>query len=80
MSVEKFTPVQQAASVFRVAVDSAAAAVRGDTVTLNDRLASQRLRECQSCPQLQGATCGICGCMVNFKTRVKAASCPIGKW
>jgi Family of unknown function (DUF6171) len=77
---EKMTPFQQAQSVFRVAVESGAAMARGESPTVNERLQNQRLRECYACPQLTNGTCSMCGCVVAFKTRVKAATCPMGKW
>jgi len=78
--IEKLTPLQQAQSVFRVAVESGAALARGESPTVNERLQNQRLRECHTCPQLSSGTCSLCGCVVAFKTRVRAASCPMGKW
>ena len=77
----KLTVTERVGSAFRVAVESAGEALAGGTVTVNERLHAQRLRECQSCPQLnRTGTCGLCGCVVSFKARVKAASCPAGKW
>lgn len=77
----KLNMAERVGSVFRVAVESAGEALSGGSVTVNERLHGQRMRECQSCPQLsRSGTCGLCGCAVQFKTRVKAASCPAGKW
>lgn len=77
----KLSFAERVGSVYRVAVESAGEALAGGSVTVNERLHAQRLRECQACPQLSNSgTCGLCGCVVSFKTRVKAASCPAGKW
>jgi len=42
----------------------------------------QRYLICLSCPELIQATktCKLCGCFMNQKTKLKMASCPIGKW
>lgn len=78
---QKLSPSQQVGSVFRVAVESAQAALRGEAVTAGDRRVARRLDECKRCPQLTLAgSCALCGCVVAFKTKVAAASCPMGKW
>ena len=77
----KLNTAERIGSVFRVAVESVGDALTGGSVTVNERLHAQRIRQCQACPQLTASgTCGLCGCVVSFKTRVKAASCPAGKW
>ena len=45
-------------------------------------LQSQRYEICLSCPELIQATktCKLCGCFMSQKTKLKSASCPIGKW
>jgi len=42
----------------------------------------QRYKICLSCPELINTTkqCKKCGCFMNQKTKLKEASCPIGKW
>lgn len=41
-----------------------------------------RLQICKECPRLFKPTmqCKECGCFMRIKTRLKSASCPIGKW
>lgn len=41
-----------------------------------------RLQICRECPRLFKPTmqCKECGCFMRIKTRLKSASCPIGKW
>lgn len=41
-----------------------------------------RYAMCLVCPELIQATktCKLCGCFMNHKTKLKAASCPINKW
>jgi hypothetical protein len=77
----KLNSAERIGSFFRVAVESVGEAMAGNSITVNERLHAQRMRECVSCPQLsRSGTCGLCGCIVAMKTRVKAASCPAGKW
>ena len=77
----KLNPLQQAGSVFRVAVTSAASAVTGNPVVAPQSMELRRLETCNACPRLQnGTTCGACGCNVKFKAKVVAADCPLGLW
>jgi len=47
-----------------------------------EEVADQRYSICLSCPELINMTkqCKKCGCFMALKTKVKHASCPIGKW
>ena len=42
----------------------------------------ERLNICKECPRFfkPTGTCKECGCFMRVKTRLKSASCPIGKW
>lgn len=44
--------------------------------------ADERFAICQACPELIQLTsqCKKCGCFMKAKTKIKAATCPIGKW
>ena len=44
--------------------------------------ANKRLDICKQCPELIKLThqCKKCGCLMNLKTKLKGATCPIGKW
>lgn len=44
--------------------------------------AGNRFSICLACPFLNQATktCQQCGCFMAAKTKLKAASCPVGKW
>jgi hypothetical protein len=44
--------------------------------------AEQRLEICKACPELMQLTtqCKKCGCVMSLKTKLEAATCPIGKW
>lgn len=40
-----------------------------------------RIETCKTCPELNRlGMCRQCGCFMPAKTRIKSASCPIGKW
>lgn len=45
-------------------------------------VAAERLAICKACPELIQATtqCKKCGCLMNAKTKLPNAECPIGKW
>lgn len=48
----------------------------------NAEIAEKRMAICEDCPRLVRLTkqCKECGCFMNLKTKLAAASCPIGKW
>jgi hypothetical protein len=54
--------------------------VRGEKV--DDAEESTRFSLCQDCPELVQATkqCKQCGCFMKLKVKLKAATCPLGKW
>ena len=52
-----------------------------------EEIAKERKEICLSCPNLNqgcnkisGDCCGVCGCMIDFKTRSMKSSCPQSKW
>lgn len=42
--------------------------------------AIERLNICNECPSLKLKMCEHCGCFMPAKTKLAAASCPLGKW
>ena len=44
--------------------------------------AERRMSICQECPSLLKLTnqCKECGCVMNLKTKLEKATCPLGKW
>ncbi len=40
----------------------------------------ERLDICGSCEHYTGSRCELCGCFMNFKTRLRNSTCPINKW
>ncbi len=49
---------------------------------IEESLAKERLDICKSCPELIKLTtqCKKCGCFMSAKTKLKQATCPLGKW
>lgn len=45
-------------------------------------IADDRYEICKACPELINLTkqCKQCGCVMSLKTKLEAATCPIGKW
>ena len=49
---------------------------------IDTEIQKTRFSFCKQCPELIQATsqCKKCGCMMKYKTKLKNAVCPIGKW
>ena len=47
-----------------------------------DELARERIKICQECPNFRKMIrqCSLCGCMIDLKTKLLEASCPIEQW
>jgi hypothetical protein len=47
-----------------------------------EELQKERLAICFECPFLNKLTvsCTKCGCFMKLKTKLEAATCPVGKW
>jgi hypothetical protein len=47
-----------------------------------EELVEYRMSICTICPEFIDLTkqCKKCGCIMSLKTKLKNASCPIGKW
>jgi hypothetical protein len=45
-------------------------------------IAARRMATCEGCDRFLKATkqCLQCGCMMNLKTKLLHAKCPLGKW
>lgn len=48
----------------------------------DEKIAEDRLAICKECPELIQLTtqCKQCGCIMSLKTKLAAATCPLGKW
>ena len=51
-------------------------------IKIDESHASGRLAICIECPELIKVVnqCKKCGCFMEYKTKLKAAKCPLGKW
>jgi len=49
---------------------------------VSEEIHQERYDICKSCPEFISLTkqCKLCGCLMNQKTKLSAASCPIEKW
>ena len=49
---------------------------------VSDEIADSRMLICKQCPELIKLTsqCKKCGCIMNLKTKLAIASCPLNKW
>jgi hypothetical protein len=49
---------------------------------VSDEEHTRRFAICKACPELLPVTnqCKKCGCIMNLKTKIEKATCPIGKW
>jgi hypothetical protein len=49
---------------------------------VEDSVQIQRYSVCLECPELISLTkqCKQCGCFMAAKTKLKTATCPLGKW
>ena len=51
-------------------------------VPLSEEFQKERMDICLGCEHFIKLThqCKKCGCLMNLKTKLKDATCPIGKW
>ena len=56
--------------------------INPNTEWVDDSLFNERYSICKTCPELIKLTkqCKKCGCFMAVKSKMKAASCPLGKW
>jgi len=56
--------------------------ISSDTEWASKEESEKRFDICKSCPKLIKLTkqCKECGCFMAAKTKLEAATCPIGKW
>jgi len=52
------------------------------TEYVDEQTSERRLAICKACPELIKTTnqCKKCGCLMNLKTKLNNAQCPLGKW
>ena len=48
---------------------------------VSDEVYNERKKVCLSCEHYNGfGLCNSCGCVLDFKTRIKSENCPVLKW
>jgi hypothetical protein len=49
---------------------------------VSESIRQERLKVCEDCPEFIKMTkqCKKCGCLMNEKTKLPNAECPLGKW
>jgi hypothetical protein len=55
---------------------------KGNNIFAPEETQQTRMNICNSCEDFNAKTtqCRRCGCFMSAKTKLKVASCPIGKW
>jgi hypothetical protein len=53
-----------------------------NTEFVDEQIFTKRLNICKHCPDFINLTkqCKKCGCFMAAKTKIKHATCPLGKW
>lgn len=53
-----------------------------NTEYADEEVSAARFEICKACPRLIKATsqCRECGCIMNIKTKLEKAECPLHKW
>jgi len=56
--------------------------INPETEWVDEGLSNERFSICKACPELIKLTkqCKKCGCFMAVKSKMKLASCPLGKW
>lgn len=82
INIEMPSLLQQAKNLASTAKDVIKDAAKGKKIISEDSQAAERMAICKSCPYLdqESVRCTKCGCNMKYKTKIKSAKCPIGKW
>jgi hypothetical protein len=72
---------QMANSLFKAAVEETIAIAEGHEA-LKEAERNRRLALCKGCDRyvIESGRCVECGCFMGVKTKLRTASCPLGKW
>lgn len=56
--------------------------IKPNVAHVDEGVQKSRMDICSSCPELIDLTkqCKKCGCIMPLKTKLSAATCPLGKW
>jgi hypothetical protein len=74
-------PAVMAANLARAVADEAKARLH-QVPRISDEEVQQRLTVCSGCENFipSSQRCSLCGCYMQFKSRLRSQSCPVGKW
>lgn len=72
-------PPAEALTVGRVRAE-VSEQLRYEVDLVDDATRQARLAVCAECPRLATHTCLDCGCYVEFRSALRAKSCPRGHW
>tara|TARA_B100000902_G_scaffold394131_1_gene449793 strand:+ start:1033 stop:1302 length:270 start_codon:yes stop_codon:yes gene_type:complete len=74
--------LQQLQGLSHTLVDTVGDMSKGRNVFCPSNIVNERMSICNGCPEFVTNTsqCKQCGCFMSAKSRLKKASCPIGKW
>lgn len=64
----------------KTAKDVVKTAITSGKVSADENIVKIRLQRCKTCRHLVKNRCQVCGCFMNVKAGLKAASCPLRKW
>jgi hypothetical protein len=79
---QKYSPqiapslMQQARNVAGAASRVAKAAVKGEQIKVAPEEVTRRMGICNICEHFNNGRCKLCGCIINFKTRLETEHCP----
>lgn len=70
-----------AANIAMAAVDETLARLSG-MPPISEGDINRRLSICSECNRFRPSDqrCSLCGCFLDFKTRLRSQDCPLGKW
>jgi len=70
-----------AGNLAQAAFDETLARLSG-TPQISETDINKRLSICSACERFRPSDqrCSICGCFLDFKTRLRSQDCPLGKW
>ena len=75
-------PVQMAASLAKEAVNTVKTAVTTGHFQVPQDISEARFNICKKCEHFiqDKSRCSVCGCFMEFKSKLAAAKCPVSKW
>jgi hypothetical protein len=79
-SSEMPSTMSMAKNLLKQGWDTTRGLLEGKPIFVNDETQQKRLNICKTCDQFIDGRCKSCGCFMEQKTKLEAATCPISKW